>query len=63
MSKPKLLLGNLDGPEGNAFVILGRAQRVAKEAGLDWTAINAEATSSDYEHLLETINKHFEVIE
>lgn len=59
--KPKLALGNLNGPEGNAFVILGRAQKVAKDNGLDWEAINADATSGDYEHLLEVIDKHFDL--
>jgi hypothetical protein len=28
--KPKLKLGNIDGEEGNAFVILGRAQKIAQ---------------------------------
>lgn len=61
MRKPKLHLGNLEGEEGNAFVILGRAQAVAKENGLDNKAIQAEATSGDYEHLLATMKKYYEV--
>lgn len=66
-TKPQLYLGNLNGPEGNAYVILGRAQQVAKEVGENalgatWAEIEAEAKSSDYDHLLETINKYFEVI-
>lgn len=60
-TKPRLILGNLGGPEGNAFVILGRAQKVAKENDMDWDAINADATSSNYEHLLEVINEHFDI--
>lgn len=65
--KPQLYLGNLAGPEGNAYVILGRAQAVAREVGEaalgeTWENINKDATSSDYEHLLEVINKYFEVI-
>lgn len=79
--KPKLVLGNIMGPEGNAFVILGRAQEVAKryndfakEANasgntalmrrhpMDWEAIRKEAESGDYEHLLDTLEKHFNVV-
>ena len=59
--KPVLELGNLRGPEGNAFVILGRAQKVAKENGMDWDAIRIDAMSKNYEHLLEVISKHFKL--
>lgn len=60
MHKPLLYLGNLDGPEGNVFVILGRAAKVAKENGMDWEAISAEAKSGDYQHVLDTMRKHFD---
>jgi len=65
--KPQLYLGDLNGPAGNAFAILGSARKVALEVGsnrLDatWEEIEAEAKSSDYDHLLETINKYFEVL-
>ena len=58
-AKPKL---ELLGADGNAFAILGKAQRVAKQNGLDWDAIQAEAMSGDYDHLLQTMMTHFEVI-
>ena len=61
MNKPLLYLGDLNGPEGNAYVVLGAAQRVAKENKIDWPAIQTEATSGDYEHLLATLKEHFEV--
>ncbi len=57
MDKPRLDLGNLSGPEGNAFVILGRAIKTARAFKLDWEAIQKEATSGDYEHLLFTLKK------
>jgi len=57
--KPKL---ELIGADGNAFAILGKAQRVAKGNGLDWDAIQAEAMIGDYDHLLRTMMTHFEVI-
>ena len=57
-NKPRL---KLIGADGNAFAILGAACRVAKHNGMDWDAIRAEATSGDYDHLLATIMKYFEV--
>ncbi len=59
--KPPLIIGDLNGPDGNAFVILGRAQYVAKEYDLDWDTIQKEATSGDYDNLLTVIKKYFEV--
>ena len=60
-TKPKLVLV---GEDGNAFAILGKALRVAKGAG--WTqeerdAFLTEAKSGDYDHLLQTCMKYFDV--
>ena len=52
----------LTGKDGNAFYILGAAQRVAKANGLDWDKIHAEATSGDYDNLLRTMMQYFVVI-
>jgi len=54
----------LSGANGNAFMLLGLAQRVAKKAG--WTqekidTVMKEAKSGDYDHLLQTLMTHFEV--
>ncbi len=60
--KPKL---NLTRCDGNAFFILARAHRIAKEAGWTtqkWNAFNKEATSGDYDHLLQTCMKYFDVV-
>ena len=38
---------DLTGPEGNAFMILGRASRLAKELDLDPEAITKEMTQID----------------
>lgn len=57
-SKPVL---KLVGEDGNAFALLGKAQRVARQNKMDWEAIKAEATSGDYDHLLATLCKHFDV--
>ncbi len=54
----------LVGQDGNAFAILGACQRAAKAAG--WPqekvdAFRAEATSGDYDNLLATCMKWFDV--
>lgn len=50
---------DLTGPEGNAFVLLGFAQRLARELGLDADAITAAMKAGDYEHLVATFDRHF----
>jgi hypothetical protein len=50
------------GEDGNAFAILGRAHRAARKVGMpeeQWKAIQAEATSGDYDNLLVVMMKHF----
>lgn len=56
--KPILRLIGLD---GNAFYILGRAMNVALKHKMNWTRIKDEATSGDYDHLLQTMMKYFDV--
>ena len=58
MNKPVL---KLTGSDGNAFAILGKASRVAKQNGLHWNKIRAEAMAGDYDHLLQTMMKYFQV--
>ena len=53
---------DLTGPDGNAFVLLGKAKGFAKAIGMN--GVEAEALindmmSGDYEHLLETFDKYF----
>lgn len=55
----------LTGHDGNAFVILSRCRKAAREAGLSDPEIAnfiAEAMSSDYDHLLQTVMRWFEVV-
>ncbi len=54
----------LVGQDGNAFAILGAVRRAMKRAGLTAAQIEefqAEATSGDYDHLLQTAMKYVEV--
>ena len=50
---------DLTGPDGNAFVLLGKAKGFAKQLELDGDKIIDEMTQSDYEHLVETFDKYF----
>ena len=56
--KPKL---KLIGRDGNAFVILAEARKVAKKYGMNWEIIQEEAKASDYNHLLSVMMKYFDV--
>ena len=57
---PKPRLG-LVGTDDNAFAILGKAGIIARRNGMDWDKISLEAMSGDYDHLLQTMIKYFDV--
>lgn len=61
MTEKKKPVLKIIGTNGNAFAILGKAQRVAKQNGMDWEKIRTEATSGDYDNLLSVMIKYFEV--
>ena len=50
---------DLTGPDGNAFVLIGTASRLAKQLGLDANEIKTEMMSGDYENLIRVFDKHF----
>jgi len=52
----------LSGHDGNAFKILSLCQRAARRAGLSEMTIDAfttDATSGDYDHLIQTAMRWF----
>ena len=54
----------LIGHDGNAFTVLGRCRKAAREAGLSEDEIATfmtEATAGDYDHLLQTAMRWFDV--
>jgi len=60
-NKPVLKLTGID---GNAFVILGRAQQVARRAGMPKEIIDEfrnKAMSGDYNNLLRVCMEYFDV--
>jgi hypothetical protein len=50
---------DLTGPDGNAFVLIGTANRLASQLNLDGEKIVEEMKSSDYENLIEVFEKYF----
>ena len=61
LQKPKQngITIDLTGPQGNAFYLLGTANNLAKQLGLDGTEIVEEMKSGDYENLLQVFDKNF----
>jgi len=60
-NKPPLQLTDTD---GNAFAVLGHARRAARAAGWsdeEWKEFQTEAQSGDYDNLLATCMKFFDV--
>jgi hypothetical protein len=55
----------LIGQDGNAFAILGAVKRELRRAGVsaeEQAEFMAEATSGDYNHLLQTVQAWVEVV-
>ena len=55
----KEIIIDLTGPDGNAFALMGYANRFAKQLGLDSEEIISNMTSGDYENLLEVFDENF----
>lgn len=67
MSEPKYpdVTVQLDGEDGNAFMIIGRCLKAAKKAGVpedDLRRFREEAAAGDYGHLLQTCMKWFDCV-
>ena len=53
---------DLNGPEGNAFYLLGTASKLCKQIGISSSRtkeIMDEMKSSDYENLIQLFDKYF----
>lgn len=50
---------DLSGPDGNAFFLLGQANNLAKQLGLDAKSITNEMRSNDYDNLLDVFEREF----
>ena len=55
----------LTGHDGNAFAVLGRCRQAAQDANLcedEIAAFMAEAMAGDYDHLLLTAMRWFQIV-
>ena len=61
LQKPKQtgITIDLTGPQGNAFYLLGTANNLAKQLGLNSVEIMTEMKSGDYENLVQTFDNYF----
>jgi len=50
---------DLNGPEGNAFALMGYARGYAKQLGIDGDKIVDDMMSGDYEHLVDVFDENF----
>lgn len=50
---------DLSGSDGNLFVLLGHATRLARQWALDEKVVINEMTASDYRNAVETFDRYF----
>lgn len=50
---------DLTGPQGNAFYLLGTAQQLCRQLGLDGNKIIDEMKTGDYENLIQVFDSYF----
>ena len=50
---------DLTGPDGNVFVLMGRAMQYVRQLDLDGDKIINEMKSSDYENAVQVFDKYF----
>lgn len=50
---------NIDGPQGNAFALMGIAKELAEVRDMNYKPILEEMTKGDYNDLLLTFINHF----
>ena len=57
--KPGKLEIDLTGPNGNVFVLMGYAKRLARQFDLNGNAIVEQMMSGDYEDAVQTFEEYF----
>ena len=57
--KQERIIVDLTGEHGNAFAILGLANKLAKKLCLDSNQILTDMKKNDYGHLIRTFEKYF----
>lgn len=50
---------DLTGEDGNVFVVMGLANKLSNQIGLDFDPIRKDMMSKDYGHAIRVFEKHF----
>ena len=58
-TKSREITIDLTGPDGNVFMLMGKAKRFAKDLNLNSDLIIRDMMSSDYEHAVKVFDTHF----
>lgn len=58
-SKGGIQVIDLDGPEGNAFTLIGYARKLGRQLGMDGERIAIEMRQGDYTQLVQTFDRYF----
>ena len=56
---PYPIVIDLTGPDGNVFVLMGKAKGFARDLDLNGDLIIRDMMSSDYEHAVKVFDSHF----
>jgi len=56
---PYPIVIDLTGPDGNVFVLMGKAKGFAKDLGLNGDEIIEDMMSSDYKHAVKVFDDNF----
>ena len=56
---PYPIVIDLTGPDGNVFVLMGKAKGFARDLNLNGDLIVRDMMSSDYEHAVKVFDSHF----
>jgi len=56
---PKHLEIDLDGPQGNAYNLLGIARQLCKTLNKDYEDVSKRMQSGDYNHLVQVFEEEF----
>jgi len=50
---------DLNGPQGNAFYLIGLAKRLSNQLGIEFDPIYNKMVEAEYDELLDTFSDHF----
>lgn len=55
----RIIVVDLNGPQGNAFAIIGLARKLCRQMGIPFNRVQAEMMSGDYDNLIRVFESYF----